>query len=346
MNKTFGRYLVLNLGLFALLMLTIFSITGAFLGAQKAGQFFNSPPLAVFWSLLTLLLAAGFIFWKSLWQRPSLLLCHVGCIVVLLGAMWGSPTTHRLRDAAGMEPTPLKGVMMLRQGQSSRQVVLDNQAGEFTLPFAVRMVETGVSYYDTPSIAIYDTQGRFLGSIPAAAGDSYQLSESSGIDVQITRRFENLRLLRKEEGFEGIEGEPGQTNPGYEVTFTRPDGSTFRQYVFERFGPHFVPNMQFVSRFITGGMPKEYRSLLSIEQDGRVLTQKTIRVNDPLYCGGYHFYQSTFGRDDIGPYSGIMVVSDSGVWAVFAGFALIVLGLIGRFWVQPILRRQRPKEAA
>lgn len=43
------------------------------------------------------------------------------------------------------------------------------------------------------------------------------------------------------------------------------------------------------------GAPKEYRSDLSVIRDGKEVTRKTIRVNDPLSYEGITFYQSSFG---------------------------------------------------
>ena len=341
MNKTVMRYLVLNLALFFILLLIILSITGAFLGTRKASLFFNSPPLAIFWIVLTLLFVAGFVFWKSLRRRPYLLLCHTGCLAVLVGGIWGSRTAHRVREAVGMEPKMIKGMMVLRQGQIDRQVFAENKKDVFELPFSVYLVETGVTHYDDPSIGIYNRDGRLIGRIGTEVGYVYQLDQTPSVEVHVTRRFENLRLEWEQEGVLGVEGPPGHSNPGYEIVFVLPDGSQSRQYVFERVEPHFMPHLPYQARYLSPMIPREYRSLLRIEKDGQIVKGKSIRVNDPLYYGGYHFYQSTFGQDEIGPYSGIMVVSDSGVWVVFLGYALLTAGLFGQYWIEPLRRSKR-----
>ena len=347
MNKIVARYLTLNLALFFMLLLILFSITGAFLGADRAGLFFNSPPLAVFWILLTALFAAGFVFWKSLRRRPFLLLCHAGCVAVLLGGLGGSSAAHRLLAAAGGEARLTQGVMMLRQGQADRQVYRGHQHEPFELPFIVHLAETDVSYYDEPSIGIYARNGKLIGVVPAIVGDTVQISDPDGstVNVTVTQRFENLRLQRDEDGMTGVEGPPDRRNPGCEVVLTLPDGSESRQYVFERIEPSMWPEAPFLARYLPPHKPKEYKSLLKIERDGQIVREKTIRVNDPLYYSGYHFYQSTFGQDEIGPYSGIMVVSNRGVGLVFFGYALLSAGLFGQYWILP-LRRRRSRGAA
>ncbi len=344
MNKAVARYLVLNIGLLTLLMLIILSIAGAFLGAEKARLFFNSPPLAVLWILLTAILIAGFIFWKSLYLRPYMLLCHLGCIAVLLGALWGSAAAHQFRTALGLPPKLTKGAMMLRQGRMDNKVYPESSNTVFELPYTVLLTQTSVTHYDDPSIDIFTPQGILIIKIPPIVGQSFPLSPEGTVTVQVTARFNNLRLIPTDQGSVAQEGPSDRINPGYEVLFQMPDGTSLRQYVFELFEPHFHPDTPFLARFSAPKSPKEYQSTLVLEKDGRTLTQKTIRVNDPLHYDGYHFYQNTFGRDEIGPYSGIMVVSDTGVWAVFAGYAAIILGLIGQFWIQPLVRRHKSRK--
>lgn len=339
--KPIVRYMTLNVGILTLLMLVILCITGAFLGAQKAALFFNAPPLAVFWLVLFGVLVAGFVCWRSLWRRPNLLLCHLGCAAVLAGGMWGSAAGHRLRQAVGWPSEKVKGTILLREGQSGSEVSAE-RGEHHTLPFSVRLVQTGVSHYDIPSLGIYNQRGELIGRLAAVVdGQAYELSAEHGIRVQVVQKFANLRLMRQDDGtLAGVEGDTGGDNPGYAVDYSLPDGSVRRQYVFERFEPHFSGQLPFVTVFLPPQMPKEYRSTLVLEKDGQTLAHKTIRVNDPLYYGGYHFYQSTFGRDEGGIYSGILVVSDGGVWCVFVGYGLMTAGLFGQFWLRPLLRRR------
>lgn len=49
-------------------------------------------------------------------------------------------------------------------------------------------------------------------------------------------------------------------------------------------------------RFYDSGMPKEYRSRLSIIKDGKTLLQQDILVNDPLRFEGVSIFQSSYGE--------------------------------------------------
>jgi len=52
-------------GLLLIAALTVLSIVGAFLGAERAKELFNSPALVFFWVALTVLLTGGMlIIWN------------------------------------------------------------------------------------------------------------------------------------------------------------------------------------------------------------------------------------------------------------------------------------------
>lgn len=56
-----------------------------------------------------------------------------------------------------------------------------------------------------------------------------------------------------------------------------------------------VQNMGFDAPGLETGNPTDFTTDLAVYQDGRLLAQKTIRVNDPLTIGGYTFHQNGFG---------------------------------------------------
>ena len=53
------RRTIMWVGLLLIIVLTVLSIYGAFIGAGRAQQFFNQPQLAVYWTVLAILLIAG-----------------------------------------------------------------------------------------------------------------------------------------------------------------------------------------------------------------------------------------------------------------------------------------------
>ena len=56
-----------------------------------------------------------------------------------------------------------------------------------------------------------------------------------------------------------------------------------------------VENRGFEAPGIETGVPSDFTTDLAVFQDGQLLAQKVIRVNDPLSAGGYTFHQNGFG---------------------------------------------------
>jgi cytochrome c biogenesis protein len=47
------------------------------------------------------------------------------------------------------------------------------------------------------------------------------------------------------------------------------------------------------------GQPKDYKSVITVLEDGKEVLKETIRVNHPFSYGGLRFYQSSFGIDSV-----------------------------------------------
>jgi cytochrome c biogenesis protein len=56
-----------------------------------------------------------------------------------------------------------------------------------------------------------------------------------------------------------------------------------------------VENRGFEAPGLETGVPSDFTTDLAVFQDGRLLAEKVIRVNDPLSAGGYTFHQNGFG---------------------------------------------------
>ena len=56
-----------------------------------------------------------------------------------------------------------------------------------------------------------------------------------------------------------------------------------------------VQNLGFEAPGLETGNPSDFTTDLAVYQDGQLLAEKTIRVNDPLTVGGYTFHQNGFG---------------------------------------------------
>jgi len=84
--------------------------------------------------------------------------------------------------------------------------------------------------------------------------------------------------------------------------------------------------------------PKQFRSrVIFVSDEGKELAREEISVNHPAVYGGYHFYQSAYGRDHHGTYTVLHVRAFSGLYAVYAGYALLCIGLVWSLWVKTLL---------
>lgn len=334
------RDLILQLTLYLLAGLAVLSVGGAFAGAARARVFFNSTPLAVFWIMLLLILIGGFIFCRPLRVRPGMLMTHLALVLILAGGLWGSQAAHEMRGET------YKGYLFLFENTYA-DALMDSE-GNVTadLPFRTVLEDFRIHYYDEPAILIADRAepDRGVFTIPAEQGQTLDLGDAK---VTVVQTYDNLQLRQEDGTMRAVEGTPDRANPGYELVFEFPDARREVRYVFERFAGHDLPGRRYHVEFVEPRMVKDYISTLAIESGGEVRARKAVEVNKPLHYGGFHFYQSSWGRNEQGEYSVIEVVSDSGLTAVFTGYGLLALGICGQFWLVPAVRYvRRRKETA
>jgi hypothetical protein len=90
---------------------------------------------------------------------------------------------------------------------------------------------------------------------------------------------------------------------------------------------------------------REYESEVEVLRDEEVARRHVIRVNDPLVFEGTKLSQS--GYDDKGlSWTRLGVSRDKGVWFVYAGFLFTTVGLVGKFYVSPVVRQMRTARPA
>jgi len=323
------RRSILWAALVLILLLIFLSIYGAFLGAERAKKIFNSLPLAVYWIALTVLLIVGIIIFRRLVRMPALLLVHFGCILILAGSIWGSQAGHKLQKRLlGIDKIPT-GQMLIYEGQHENRVVLEdaNQIGE--LPFYVRLKDFRVEYYKPDHLQIQSWQGKSW-KIPVEIGKEILLGEDVGT-IKVARKFESFKI-KVEDGKNLPFDDPNSAaNPALEVEIKSPDGKAATRYVFERFPGHTRPEDKLHLRYQR--IISDYISELQIIRNNEVVVEKGIEVNHPLHFGGYHFYQHSYDAD-AGKYTILMVVSDTGLNLVYAGFLMLCIGALWHFWLK------------
>lgn len=130
-------------------------------------------------------------------------------------------------------------------------------------------------------------------------------------------------------------------NPAIEVQLTDKDGKSGAFWVFSRFPDMHQkadPKFKFVYRWF-GRQPKDFISRMAVLQSGKEVLKKNVRVNEPLRYGGYTFFQSGYDVEGLS-WSELQAVKDPGVSVVYAGFILLILGLMIIFYVNPLIQRR------
>lgn len=329
------------LALVLIILLAVLSIYGAFIGAERAERFFNQPPLAVFWTAFLILLIAGLAAFGRLVRVPGLLLIHAGCILILAGGMWGSRAGHNLQTKLFGIDKIRKGRMAIYEGRSENHVLLDGTRMQKELPFSLKLKDFRLEYYKPTYLLIQARQGQRW-KVPVEAGKEFPLGRDGGA-IRIVKEYENLKIGMEEGKSVPFDDPSPGSNPALEVQITEPGGQTSTQYVFEKFPGHsHVQNKFFLSyhRVIS-----DYVSELQIIEDDKVVAEKDLEVNHPLHYGGYHFYQSSYD-DKAGQYTVLQVVSDTGLYVVYAGYWLLCLGVIWHMWLRHLFKRVRGKKQA
>jgi hypothetical protein len=137
--------------LLLMVLLAALSIVTAFYGAQKTATFFNSLPLVIYWLTLTGFLLAGLVTFRRLIRLQRLLLIHFGCVLILIGSIWGSASGHHLQKKLfGVDKVPF-GYMMIYEGTAENHIVAEDDTVLAELPFSIYLKDFRIEYYSNES---------------------------------------------------------------------------------------------------------------------------------------------------------------------------------------------------
>jgi len=366
------RFLMwLTLGFFA--TLTVLSIAGAFLGSERAGTLFNSLPLIVYWFVLLILLAAGVLFLPRLLRKPGLLLIHLGCIVILSGAMWGSEKGHRLRKEWGGKDKIYKGYLVLSELRDEIQdnriwnETLDHELGR--LPFDLRLEDYWMDYYwpegrlliqkyPVKSVPDPDDPNRtVLTPLSRDPEQTWLLSDRIGEEILLPeplKKVKILRVMRKLHIRGRITDRPrDKMNPALLIQLEWADGYQDVRFVFPPHVPHQTQTDGFVFVYMSvkpqrWQVKDFYSDITVLDYANRVKRRQVIEVNKPLHYGGYHFYQNKGDEPEVPVIRGdqkstepvgftvLEVVSDTGLNVVYLGFCLLIAGVFWQCWFRHV----------
>ncbi len=336
MNK-FRRELMWT-ALLVIVLLAVLSIYGAFIGAERAQEYFNRVPLAVYWLFFAGLLIVALAVFPRLIRVPGLLLVHAGCVLILAGGMWGSKLGNDLqRRFFGIDKVR-SGRMVIYEGATENKVMPDGSRPRQELPFALKLKDFRIEYYQPAYLYIETREGQRQ-KVPVEVGTEFPLGEGLGT-AKVVRTFENFKIGMEEgKSVPYDDPQPG-SNPTLEVQITQPDGQVTTKYVFEHFPGHSHGQDNFLLSYRR--VISDYISEIQVVESGKVAAAKDVEVNHPLHFGGYHFYQSSYD-DKAGQYTVLSVYSDTGLFVVYAGYWMLCLGVIWHLWLRHALARAKLK---
>lgn len=355
--------------LLLILLLIIFSVYGAFIGADRAQAFFNTIPLIIYWILFIVLLCLGFVFFKRLLKSPSLLFIHLGSIIVIFGAMWGSQGGHQLQKKIFNNDKLRTGNLIIYEGMSENRVLRknvylnfvinegklefyendkkslsflkDDDERLFSLPFHIKLNDFRIEYYDQPRLLVRDLHGKQMLFEDLKVGAKYDLGNNSQLIIK--EIFSNLKLKQEGDKMQAYDDLGPGSNPAIKTMILNNDGTEEELIAFADYSGHMGNSKKFSMQYLLSGMIKDYFSDVQVIDDGKVVMEKSIQVNDPLYYGGYHFYQHQYDQKGE-KYTVLSVFSDSGLYLVYAGYLLLMIGIIWLMWILPLLANRNNLE--
>ncbi len=322
---------ILKLSLFLIILLIILSIIGASFGAQNAQKLFNSLPSRIFWGIWLITLCSCFFLFPKMRKNISLLAIHFSILLILIGFILSSQISHKILQQTPISkflsiPKVPQANMIIFEGQKENRIITMPNQKIFQLTFYVKLNDFKIKYYE-PGQLIIITPEKSIYIIPAKINAKINITGYG--TLKITRTFKNFKINFEQDNPIPIDSKQDGDNPAIEIQRIRPDKQQETYYIFSRY-PEFSKAPKDL-KLIYSKQIKDYISDVSIIKDDKIILTKKIRVNHPLSFGGYQFYQLSYDEKDE-KYTILLVVSNLGARVIFAGYILLIVGIIWNFY--------------
>lgn len=271
--------------------------------------------------------------WKVLKLRPGVFLSHLGVMLLFVGG-----AVHGLFS--------VRGTLALEAGQSKSE--FDGDAGApVALPFEIKLKDFQIRYWDAEKHMVHalrkcEEPGHegedLLESVEVEPGRDARFSSEAG-DLAILKFYPNFSI-----GSAGpVTVNEARENPALAVKLTDVKGAK-TSYLFANHPDFHGASDQAGIRYVYEYRPgriKQFESRISVLEGGVEKMAKTISVNSPAGYKGYRFYQSGYDARNLS-FSSIQVSKDPSVAFIYAGFALLMIGLSLAFWPSFSHRQGKP----
>lgn len=346
--------------------LTVLSIVGSFMGPERTRAAVNGP-MAIVWIVLATFVMTSIIWSSNILRRWSSLCMHAGVVLVLIGSMYNSPAGHTLAGRILGATKPFKGYMQIDRCGDTNELCDEDGKPIAHLPFSLQLKDFSIEYYplmdgdwELWAVAAYSQPHSSAGGLPHS--EPVQLHWKVGQLVAIPGTVVALRVIEylpaarptfdgPERNLTGAQADPESDVPAMKLAIKRPDGQEATAWLVVRHGQSMAG---FSLRDVLGSEAaggdvgiylvrpqshspvKAYRSEVEVIEGGKTVAREVIEVNHPLHYGGYHFNQFSYDVEG-GRYTVLSVTSDTGLWVVYVGMALVVLGVFGFCWIVPAI---------
>jgi len=248
---------------------------------------------------------------------------HLSLIIILMGSLigniWG-----------------FKGYVNIPQGESRKVIMLNGSSQLLDLGFTIRCDRFEVSYYPGSEMP-----KEYLSDLTILEKDREVYRKT--IQVNDPLQYRGISLYQSSYGF--LPPQPEERKAELEII---PKGNGSRRYRLQiaegeiKQIPGTDRRVQFATFLPDFSLGEGRKPFSKSDQPNNPAVQVNIYENDKLSYHGWSFlkYPDFHGSKDnnyrvrfinyLGngrPYTGLMVVKDPGVWVVWTGFGLLVLGL-------------------
>ena len=233
-------------------------------------------------------------------------LMHLGVPVILAGALIGSITGS-------------SGLVIVRQGETADKF----QEGR-ELPFFITLeefkIEKNPVTIEQGFLVSFDG-GKTVIHVPVKGVGSYK---GGPVDIEV-RKIMNDFILDENNKPKNRSDE--WNNPAVLISAAGEEGWLFAGYPGYH-GDRLWGNADIKYECeANGGGIKNYTSRIKISRGGRPGPGVSVEVNRPFTYEGYTIYQHSYDSDEM-KWSGLFIKKDPGVPVVYAGFALLCLGMM------------------
>ncbi len=270
------------------------------------------------------------------------ILSHVSILIILMGALIGMFFGQ-------------KGLIKISEAEEVSSFTAQDKR-QIDMGFSIRLDKFIYNEQIDPKekLLVSSVQNdAIIAEIPTEIGVESDIRET-GYKIKVLRYLNDFAMDITTKVAASRSAVPN--NPAIEVRLQKRRGGLNLPYAFEDVATFWVfarfpdmhqkmdPNFKFTYHWI-GRRPKDFISKVTVSKGGKEMISADIRVNEPLRFDGYTFFQSTYDTEALS-WSGLQVVKDPGVPVVYAGFILLIVGLVTIFYVNPLIQRPRSETAA